>query len=390
MAASLRDVREARQLSGQAAPRGSQLIPEVAQSLPVRSADGKTYTFRIRRGFRFSPPSNEPVTAETFRYSIERALNPKMKGPAQGFLGDIVGAKAYMAGKAQHIAGIAARGAKLTIRLVAPAPDLVTRLAALPFFCAVPTGTPLDPKGVRTVPSAGPYYVASYTPGQGIVLKRNPNYDGSRPHRPDRIEVTVNVASKKTASEIEVGSVDYGQTRVDPDDAARIAARYGPGSSAARSGKQQYFVNPQLGIDYIILNTHRQLFRDVRLRQAVNYAVDRRALAEIGPAGNGPEQPTDQYLPDSMPGFKDARVYPFTPDLATARRLARGRGGTAVLYTCNQSPCDRLAQTIKKNLAAIGIEVQNQGLRTRCADRTARPARRALRPRGGRTSRLAR
>ena len=60
-----------------AGPAGSQLIPEVAQALPTRSADGRTYTFTIRPGFRFSPPSNEPVTAQTFKHSIERTLNPQ-------------------------------------------------------------------------------------------------------------------------------------------------------------------------------------------------------------------------------------------------------------------------------------------------------------------------
>ena len=55
---------------------GRQLKAEVASSLPTRSADGKTYTFTIRPGFRFSPPSNQPVTAQTFKDTIERTLNP--------------------------------------------------------------------------------------------------------------------------------------------------------------------------------------------------------------------------------------------------------------------------------------------------------------------------
>ena len=54
----------------------AQLTAEVARSLPARSADGRTYRFTIRRGFRFSPPSHETVTAETFKATIERALNP--------------------------------------------------------------------------------------------------------------------------------------------------------------------------------------------------------------------------------------------------------------------------------------------------------------------------
>src|SRR5207253_4769786 len=71
-----------------AGPAGSQLRPEVAQALPTRSPDGRTYTFTIRRGFRFSPPSGQPVTAQTFKDSIERTLNPAMHSysAANGYL----------------------------------------------------------------------------------------------------------------------------------------------------------------------------------------------------------------------------------------------------------------------------------------------------------------
>ena len=94
---------------------------------------------------------------------------------------DIVGVPAFIAGQTDHIAGVIADGDMLTIRLTEPAPDLLVRLAQ-PFFCAVPTDTPIDPEGLRAIPSAGPYQVASYTPGQGVVLTLNPNYHGNRPH----------------------------------------------------------------------------------------------------------------------------------------------------------------------------------------------------------------
>ena len=186
-----------------------------------------------------------------------------------------------MSGKAAHISGIVVRGNTLTVHLLSPAPDLPSRLA-MPFFCAVPLDTPLDPKGVRDIPSAGPYYVASYTPGQGLVLERNPNYTGSRPHHADRIELTEGVSQQRAEAEVVAGTTDYALAGVAPGDAARIEARYGPASPAARNGRQQYFVNPQLSLDYIVLNAHRPLFRNVRLRQAVNYAIDRRALTRIG------------------------------------------------------------------------------------------------------------
>ena len=63
-----------------------------------------------------------------------------------------------------------------------------------------------------------------------------------------------------------------------------------------------------------------------------------------------------------MPGYSDARVYPLTPDPAKAMALARGRGRTAVLYTCEQSPCPQQAQILKTDLAAIGPSVEDQGI----------------------------
>jgi YVTN family beta-propeller protein len=70
---------------------GVQLVPELAESLPRVSDGGRTYTFTIRRGFRFSPPSGEPVTAQSMKYSIERSMNPRMSGPARTLLSDLVG-----------------------------------------------------------------------------------------------------------------------------------------------------------------------------------------------------------------------------------------------------------------------------------------------------------
>ena len=131
-------------------------------------------------------------------------------------------------------------------------------------------------------------------------------------------------------------------------------------AEAARAGRQRYFAGPILGITFLALNTSRPLFADVNLRKAVNYAIDRPALArqQQGPfAGFG--EPTDQYLPPGIPGFKDVRIYPLDgPDVATAKRLAAGRGGRAILYGCNMAPCPRQAQIVKANLAAIGVDVE--------------------------------
>jgi YVTN family beta-propeller protein len=350
----------------QPAPIGSQLIPEVAGSLPTRSRDGRTYTFAIRPGFRFSPPSGEPVTAATFKYAIERSLSPRMRGPALGpragpagsarpVLADVVGAAAYMTGRAPHISGVVAHGDTLTVRLARPDSTLPAQLA-LPFFCAVPTDTPLDPLGVRSIPSAGPYYVASYLPDQRrLVLRRNPAYGGARQARPEEIDVAIGVSQAEAVAEIESGNVDYALDGVPAEEDARLRRAYGAGSPAARAGHRQYFVNPTLTLYGLVLNTSRPAFADPALRRAVNYAVDRRALLRLT-AGFIPAVATDQYLPPGMPGFHDVRAYPDTPDLRRARRLARGRHVKAVFYSCTF--CLQVTNVVVRDLAAIGIDVQ--------------------------------
>jgi YVTN family beta-propeller protein len=345
---------------GKPSPAGTRLVPEVARSLPTRSADGRTYTFPIRKGFAFSPPLREAVTAMTFKHSIERALDPKIiaeRGTAIAFVSDIAGAPAFASGKAHHVSGVVARGDKLAITLTRPAPSILARLA-MSFFCAVPMNAPTSPQ--TAIPSAGPYYIASHVPNQQLVLKRNPNYHGPRPHRLDEIVYTIGIAPSKSVTRVEKGRADYVAGRLPNEVDARLAARYGPGSTP-----QRYFVNPVLALGYLGLNTHRALFSSARMRRAVNYAIDRRALARQGSPISGPGAfttiPTDQYLPSTMPGFERTSIYPLGGDLRSARRLAGGRRHTAVVYSCGAAPdffCGRQAQLIKQSLESIGMRVR--------------------------------
>jgi YVTN family beta-propeller protein len=346
------------------APEGTRLIPEAARSLPTPSPDGRTYTFTIRRGYAFSPPLKEPVTAETFKHSIERALDPRTHGAAMAFVGDIVGAGAFASGKANGVSGVVARGDKLMITLAQPAPSFLARIA-MPLFCAVPLNTPPNARGIPDIPAAGPYYIASYVPHRQLVLKRNPSYHGTRPRRLDEIVYTIGVRPEASVTRVEKGRADYVAGRLPNEDDATLAARYGPASAGARIGRQRYFVNPMLALGYAVLNTTRPLFASPRVRRAVNYAIDRRALAKQGSPIAGPGAfttiPTDQYLPSTMPGFERTSIYPLDGDVRTARRLLGGGRHTAVLYTCTPAPasfCVRQALIVKQDLERIGISVE--------------------------------
>jgi YVTN family beta-propeller protein len=330
-------------------PEGARLRPEVARGQPSISPDGRSYTFTIRQGFRFSPPSNEPVTAAAFERAIQRALDPRTGS--------------FAAELAKDVTGVRARGNRLTLRLTRPLPSLTSLLAA-PYFCAVPPDTPITPKGVDAIPMAGPYYVASHVPGHSLVLRRNPNYSGPRPHRLAEIRYSMEVPPKRAVAAVEAGRADY--VMLNPPDAPGVSAaterrlegRYGAGSEAARAGRQQVFTQPAPNIYYFAFNTRRGPFADVRLRKAVNFAMDRRALAlntGLGEVG----RPTDQHIPPGLPGFEDAAIYPLGgPNLRAARRLAGSTRRRALLYTCDYPSCSRHGQVLKSNLRAIGIDLE--------------------------------
>jgi len=345
-------------------PEGARLRPEVADGPPSVSPDGRTYEFRLRRGFRFSPPSNEPVTASAFERAIERALSPRMESFGGALLGDIVGADDYMAGRTRRLAGVSARGSRLVISLERPVPDLTARLAT-PFYCSVPPNTPIARGGVDAVPSAGPYYVASHLPKRSLVLRRNPNYHGPRPQRLDAIHYTFGAREDKAVAAVAAGRADY--VELNPQNFTpgvpaqlrrRLVRRYGAHSEAARAGRQQLFTQPSLSTYSFAFNTSRGPFTDPRLRRAVNFAIDRRALAEHT-GGGEVGLPTDQFIPPGLPGFEEAAIYPLgRPDLASARRLAGGLRRQAVLYTCKLPGCTRHGQILKANLKEIGIELE--------------------------------
>jgi peptide/nickel transport system substrate-binding protein len=320
-----------------AAPAGSQLQPEVAKSFTI-SADGLTYAFTLRSDYRFSPPSNAPVTADAFKRALERVRDPALGSPGQQFFRDI--------------ASITSDGDKqLVIRLAHPAGDFLSRLA-MPFACAVPVGTPSTPQ-TTPLPSAGPYYISGYTPGSRLVLSRNPNYKGPRPSNLDQILYQLNVPFDTTLAQIESGTADYAAGGLPTASYAQVAHDF----------PTQFFVNPIASLRYLALNTSRSIFSTAAARQAVNLALDRTAL--IANTGAFAGTPTDQYIPPTVPGFRDESLYPLSgpsdADLARANALvdqAGIRGQTAVLYTNNTAQALTGAQLITDELARIGIVVE--------------------------------
>jgi len=340
-----------------AGQRGTQLRPEIAATMPTVSPDGRTYTLRVRPGYRFSPPSGEAVTAQTFRHTLERSLSPKnvySVGPQ--LASDIEGVAAYRAGKTAHIAGVRAKGNVLSITLVKPAGDFLTRISMFA-FCPVPLSVPIHHPGfiAKPIPSAGPYYIASIQ-GDRAVLERNPYYPGSRPRRAERIVYTNDIPTPKAVVLADDGAVDllpqdFDNTTPFFGPGALLDQRKGPQSAAGRAGKQQYYPYDAPMLDTIVFNTGRPLFRDPRLRRAVEYALDRRALAAAYA-----DAPSDEIVPPAIPGFRSGHVYPVNaPDVATARRLTGRRSLRAVIGICGDPRLPALAAIVRSDLIRIGM-----------------------------------
>ena len=350
---SLLDLTCARLMSypDRAGSRAYGLEPEVAAAPPKTSRDGKTYTFTLRRGFRFS--DGKPVDARAFARAINRTLTPGLKSLGTRYMQDIVGARAVQAGKSSSASGVVAQGYRLVIRLERPVGDFAAR-TSMPFFCAVPPNLPADQEGRGEFPGSGPYWVSEYRLGQRVVLARNRYYRGSRPNHVDGFSVDLTGASSADVLDrIEDGRADWGiippPLYFSPDRA--LIRKYG-------IDKSQFYVRPGFTLRAFMLNTASPLFRDnPELRRAVNYAVDRTAFT-----GNDPgTHVTDQFLPPSLPGFRDAKIYPLGgPDLAKARALASGnlRGGKATLYVYDLPLTIALGQVLKRNLDQIGLTVE--------------------------------
>jgi ABC-type transport system substrate-binding protein len=330
---------------------GSQLYPEAATSFPTVSKDGKTYTFHIRPGLKFSDGS--AVTAAAYQRAWERNLSPKMGSPLgvnDQFQNVIVGADAFLNGKASTISGISAKGLTLTFHLTKANPTFVSYLS-MQWFGAVKPNMPYTSSGVQTFASAGPYYIASRTPGRSTVLKRNPYYKGSRPANPDEIVFTPNVDIDQSLLQVKAGQSDLDIGGIPPTAAATL------GTPNAAGG--QFKVGPTSCIDYMAMNTAKAPFNNVALRKAVNWAVDRPAQLRL--LGKYAGKRSDQILVPGIPGFKAFNVYAISgADVAKAKSV----GGSAIasapsvnVIHSNTASSTNRAQVVEFNLKQAGFNV---------------------------------
>jgi len=312
---------------------GTQLVADLATRIPTPTDEGKTYTFQLRQGVHYS--TGGLVRPIDVRASIERLFTARSPNP--GYYTGIIGADSCTAKHCDLRRGIAVDNAAgtVTFHLRAPDADFLDKLA-LPFADVLPAGTPPPPShGNRRVPATGPYRVASYHPGNGLLLVRNARFrqwsaDAQPDGYPTRITIEIrSVPAASSLGQVEHGRADWSFDGVPSNRLAQAQARY----------PTQFHENPVQATVGLFLNTRVPPFTSLKARQAINYATDRRETLRLA---HGPAQITCQILPPVTPGYRPYCPYTIdsgatagqwtAPNLAKARQLVRASGtkGTRV------------------------------------------------------------
>jgi len=333
---------------------GAELAPELATEVPSAanggiSADAKTYTFHIRKGVKFAPPVDREVIAQDFKYSFERMMKEPL-APATYFYTGVVGAQDFIDGKAKEIKGYKVIDDS-TIEITLEKPDGAFLYAMAMAFTSVLPKEWVDKVGkqIKRKPlGTGPFVIDHWTPGQEIVGTRNPNYwETGKPYVDTiKFDLTANPSTallRLERGEVDVlgdgiPSADYQRTKQDPT-----------------WGKFVYDA-PEIAIYYVLMNVREKPFTDVKVRQAVNYAIDTSRIQKLL---GGQAKALNQILPEGMPGHQaDKQFYSYDPAKAKQLLAEAGfpNGFKTTFYGHNVEPFPKLAQAVQNDLKAVGID----------------------------------
>jgi peptide/nickel transport system substrate-binding protein len=334
---------------------GAELVPDLATAIPQPTDGGRTYTFQLRKGIRYS--NGQLVRPEDVRRAIRRVLTPENPFLASQYTG-IVGAqpcvdKPNACDLGRGIATDRDAGT-ITFHLTKPDPEFLYKLA-FAMASALPAGTPSGDIGGTPLPATGPYLTKSFTPKKSWVLVRNPRFhEWSREAQPDgypnRIEVTAGPRNQ-------VAALQRGTTDVLP------APPLDRVDELARRFASQLHIDPLGATFALVMNTRVAPFDKLAVRRALNYALDRGKIASLT-GSSLIAQPTCQILAPTIPGYRPYCPYTLdpgpsgswaAPDLARAQRLVAASGTKGMKVTLVLSPPFPTAPTLQIGRYVVSV-----------------------------------
>ncbi|MGO4134394.1 ABC transporter substrate-binding protein [Rhizobium brockwellii] len=335
------------------APGTPNPVPSLAESFTV-SPDGLTYTFKLHKGVKFS--NGREVVASDVKYSIERAVDPKTQGPGAGFFGAIKGFEDETGGKTTTLSGIETPDDSTVIFNLSRPDATFLHVLAINFASVVPkeaVEAAAGDFGKKPVGS-GTFILKEWTIGQQLVFERNKDYFVKGVPYIDSFKVEVGQEPLVALLRLQKGEVDIAGDGIPPAKFLEI--------KNSADGAQMIVDGEQLHTGYITLNTKVKPFDNVKVRQALNMAVNKERITRIL---NGRATPANQPLPPLMPGY-DKAFTGYAYDVAKAKALLAEAGYPdgfeTVLYSTNTDPQPRIAQAIQQDLAAVGVKAEVRAL----------------------------
>ena len=282
-------------------PAGARLVPYLAKTLPRISHDHETYRLTLRDGLSYS--DGTPVKAGDFKSTIERDF--KLDSPGAAFFRNIVGADAYARHpKGHRIHGIVVDDATgtIVIHLKEPQADFSNVLAS-EFAAPVPASAPAADTSLSPLPATGPYVIKSYSPKSGIVEEKNKYFQAWRFHgavpagNPDRVTWDIVPSASVALHRVLTGKDDWMSYY-------QVPGKRLHGIEQKYRSRLRFFTPGNLM--YFFMNTQVPPFNSLKVRQAVNYAISRRALEHLA---TGLSQTSENILPQGYPSFRAHVLY---------------------------------------------------------------------------------
>jgi ABC-type transport system substrate-binding protein len=334
-------------------PGTTVLRPDLAESYSI-SDDGQTYTFVLRDGLKFH--NGRTVTAADVKYSIERAVNPATQSPGGGYFSVIKGYDEMSSGAAAELSGIAAPDDK-TVVVQLNRPDATfLHLMAINFGFVVPKEE-VDKAGgnfgIAPV-GTGAFKFVEWVPGQRLVLERFADYHLSGVPYLDKLTFEFGQDPTVAVLRLQKGEIDIAGDGIPPAQFNDVMAD--------PANKDLIAVGEQLHTGYITLNSKIPPLDNVKVRQAINMAINKDRIVKLI---NNRGAPATQALPPAMPGYDSGQAgYAFDVDKAKSLLAEAGfaDGFDTELYAMNVDPNPRIAQAIQQDLAAIGVRAEVKSL----------------------------